>query len=317
MKHERWEMTGNASAFHHPFEMEERLGNLSLTICYNDIAAEIAQREWNTDWHFHARCEIIALLSGNEQILADRKYHLPPGSICIIPQQLQHKTSPLDSEQKKISLLVAISLKSAHAHYTAFEERFFHLFNQLTNCNASPLFLTNQPDIMQNAQRAIEAKLAGNLISEYVFRYHITLFVLQACYAVWQEQNNAAPGGNGQPDAPSLSPDTTGIRNRMIEDFLYRNAYHSFTIRELADYLHLSERQTSRILLRQFGFTFKQIVNNNRIQTAKMMLLRGESINRTAELVGYQSINGFRKAFKAVEGVTPNEFVKRNRTAPD
>ena len=103
----------------------------------------------------------------------------------------------------------------------------------------------------------------------------------------------------------------------MIEDFLYRNAYHSFTIRELADYLHLSERQTSRILLRQFGFTFKQIVNNNRIQTAKMMLLRGESINRTAELVGYQSINGFRKAFKAVEGVTPNEFVKRNRTAPD
>ena len=41
MKHERWEMTGNASAFHHPFEMEERLGNLSLTICYNDIAAQV------------------------------------------------------------------------------------------------------------------------------------------------------------------------------------------------------------------------------------------------------------------------------------
>lgn len=311
MSYEVFDQPASTGKFHHPFEIDERIGNVRITICHNDIVAELLQTKWDTDWHFHSRCEIIALLAGKEQIVADRKYHMGANTICILPQQMKHKTSPLDPVQQKVSLLISIDPKSSRSKRSDFEEQLCQLFNNTVNGHSSPIFLPDRSDIIQNIRNAIETKQSGDLIAESSFRYHLILFVLQVMNAIWRRKNENFSENTGE----DLIPDSVGIRNQMIESFLYNNAHRNFTIRELADYIHLSERQVSRILLKYYGTTFKQIVNHNRIQVSKSLLLRGESISRTAELVGFQSVTGFRKAFRAVTGESPNAFLKVNRKA--
>ncbi|WP_127583824.1 AraC family transcriptional regulator [Paenibacillus koleovorans] len=101
------------------------------------------------------------------------------------------------------------------------------------------------------------------------------------------------------------------MRTLMIDHFFDRYREH-LTIDDLARQLHLSRRQTNRILLQYYQMSFKQKQRNTRIQVAMELLLTNElTLEQIAERVGYPSVFPFCKAFKQTTSETPTKYRSR------
>jgi len=114
---------------------------------------------------------------------------------------------------------------------------------------------------------------------------------------------------NEEKSAPASAPAMTHTRLMpVVEDaFFYR--YRTLTLEELAGILHLSVRQTQRLLRRSFGKTFSQKLNEARIAAAAQLLQdTGLSVTEIGERTGFSSIEHFSSSFRRFTGVSPTRY---------
>ena len=78
---------------------------------------------------------------------------------------------------------------------------------------------------------------------------------------------------------------------------------------EVSRKLGVSERSLGRLLALE-GFRFSDITGASRLETAKAMLRSGETVDATAERLGYSDARSFRRSFKRMAGISPFEFRK-------
>jgi YesN/AraC family two-component response regulator len=94
--------------------------------------------------------------------------------------------------------------------------------------------------------------------------------------------------------------------NHLIEKE-YTNP--SFSIDMLADEVGMSAAYICRIYKQYTGNTINETLFNKRMDRARQLLTESSaSINDIAEKVGFNGSSYFYRAFKKVNGVTPNEF---------
>ncbi len=98
-----------------------------------------------------------------------------------------------------------------------------------------------------------------------------------------------------------------------IEKYFADNHADDKMLESLAEHLHLSKRQTERLIKSYFGVTYREKLIMTRIETAKELLLGTHlSIDDIASGVGYSSRTSFSTSFKNYEGITPADFKKQN-----
>ncbi len=98
-----------------------------------------------------------------------------------------------------------------------------------------------------------------------------------------------------------------------IEKYFADNLQDDKMLDSLAQELHLSNRQTERLIQSYFGITFREKLTITRIETAKDMLSNSKlSIEDIAFRVGYSSRISFSTSFKNYEGITPADYKKQN-----
>lgn len=98
----------------------------------------------------------------------------------------------------------------------------------------------------------------------------------------------------------------------VIEDAFFYH-YRTLTLADLAELLHLSTRQTQRLLQSCFGKTFSQKLGEARMAAASQFLLNTElSISEISEQTGFSSIEHFSSSFKRFTGVSPTQY-RRDR----
>ena len=84
----------------------------------------------------------------------------------------------------------------------------------------------------------------------------------------------------------------------IITEFFSNNYGSDVTLCTLAELLHLSEKQTERLVIKTMGCTFKKALTNVRISTADHLIKTTDmSLAEVAEYVGYHSYSGFWKAY--------------------
>ena len=87
--------------------------------------------------------------------------------------------------------------------------------------------------------------------------------------------------------------------NFLIHDYLTTHSAEDISVSDLADALHLSPRQTERLIKEYTGNTFRKELTEVRLLAAKYLL---ESTDMSAEeiatQVGYRSYTGFWRAMK-------------------
>ena len=70
-------------------------------------------------------------------------------------------------------------------------------------------------------------------------------------------------------------------------------------MRDIANYLHLSERQSERLIIDYTGHSFRDELVATRMNMAKILFSTTDmSLSEISQYVGYKSYNGFWKAAK-------------------
>lgn len=110
-------------------------------------------------------------------------------------------------------------------------------------------------------------------------------------------------------DVP-MSGGLSSWRLRLIDERL-KEVRAPPTLTELAGTCNISVRQLTRGFRASRGCSIGEYVAQNRIETAKRMLGRGQGIEEIAAILGFSSAASFSYAFRRMIGITPRQFLLR------
>lgn len=102
-----------------------------------------------------------------------------------------------------------------------------------------------------------------------------------------------------------------GIENYLIviDECINDGLVEEVDISYIAKRLHLSYRQTARIIKSSYKEPLYKIINNKRIEKAKRMLtLTDKTVSEIALCLGFKTESYFYRLFKANVGCTPNAY---------
>lgn len=106
---------------------------------------------------------------------------------------------------------------------------------------------------------------------------------------------------------------TTIERKRIIETYITDHILENEGLSGLAKQLFLSERQTHALIKQYFGKSYKNIIINQQMELADILLRDSElSLTEIAHRLGYNSYSGFYNAFKKYFSVSP-EIARNNK----
>ena len=95
-----------------------------------------------------------------------------------------------------------------------------------------------------------------------------------------------------------------------VEELLGANLYDNITLDVVCKNSFYSKTYLNNIFKDTKGYTIMQYYNLLKINEAKKLLKRGESIQNVSNLLCFDSPNYFTKVFKKFAGITPSQFIK-------
>jgi len=99
------------------------------------------------------------------------------------------------------------------------------------------------------------------------------------------------------------------ITSRCLR-FIRENYQRPLTLTDAAQAVHVSPAHLNRLLKKETGFTFVEILTATRIEQAKELLRKARSVEYVANVTGFKSAAYFSSTFKKVTGQSPRSFRK-------
>lgn len=256
-------------------------------------------------WHQHEFFELLFVIEGEcKNVFFDREFTLKKGDICIHAPGTIHTISAFHDNDILFNILVRKS---------TFDKSFLGLMetdNVLSNffrhafyCSKDIPYLLFHTDgdeeLIQYIRRA-EAEL--NTKHRYR-KQMINAIVSEFFIRLLQKYEHCI-------EVPNIH--FNGADNNLMFILRYMQSnYTDVTLKELSNIFNYSERQLQRIILSATGMTFTENIQKQKIEMAAKLLLESErSISEIGEMLGYSSLNNFRKIFKKRYQMTPSEYRK-------
>lgn len=108
---------------------------------------------------------------------------------------------------------------------------------------------------------------------------------------------------------PPLSVSSDIVVQAM--SYIKRNYRNSITLKDIADYVHLSPNYLSGLFRKTVGITITEYLMSVRMRNAIVYLINSDkTIQEICEAVGYNSYEHFERLFKRRFGISPKEFRK-------
>ena len=105
-----------------------------------------------------------------------------------------------------------------------------------------------------------------------------------------------------------ISISSQNIKLNQILNYLSQNCKNDFSLVSVADKFDISPTYLSKLIKKEKGKSFSEIVTDIKMNNAKKMLASGISTDEVCEMVGYSSVKYFSKIFKDRTGITPKEY---------
>ena len=94
----------------------------------------------------------------------------------------------------------------------------------------------------------------------------------------------------------------------MILHYIQQN-YRTATLSSLADAFHFSEAYLSKLIQRNMGQSFTEVLRQLKMERAEELLRNTElKIVEISQSVGYESVDHFTRTFRKVYGIPPREY---------
>jgi AraC family transcriptional regulator len=98
--------------------------------------------------------------------------------------------------------------------------------------------------------------------------------------------------------------------NHVI-DYIEDNLTDDLSLEMISEYAGVSDYHFRKIFFYLSGLTLSEYIKNRRLSEANKELLNGERVTDIALKYGYQSIDGFTRAFRKWSGFLPSDAIKK------
>ena len=259
----------------------------------------------STQHHSHEVYEILCMLSGRRTLFVHgRQYPLDPYHPVMIPAGVPHKTVSYDAHpQESVSILFRWEL---------FERLLGDEAGQLRQMLPSTLLF---PELAEKNRQRLD-KLLRALIEvsksqspmKGLRMKTVFLNVFMSLYPNIEEMFISTSAAQRQ------AMDKNDFVFREIIAYLDSNYRQRISLEFLSEKFHLSKSRLSLKLNLYLGTSWVTYVNTLRIQDAMRMLETSHNnISEVAASVGFDSLTHFERVFKAVQGITPREYIRKLR----
>lgn len=96
----------------------------------------------------------------------------------------------------------------------------------------------------------------------------------------------------------------------QVMDYIEEHLTEDLTLEEIANFAGASDYHLRTVFFHLAGLTLPEYIKNRRLAEANRALLKGHSVTEVAYRYGYQSLDGFTRAFKKWSGFLPSEIAK-------
>ncbi len=248
---------------------------------------------YSDHYHFHSTYEVHVAIKGQTNIMIeDDTILLNEGDICIIPPDTVHYVYKTE-DSHKTGFRFTFSALSKHSAelYKLFE----HSFGSVKD-----YFIIKNHDIYKKY-----LSVACDLASESVQDFVIAEMLFLSLYEIATVMDGTNEIGDHEENHSLI------ILSERIEEFISANYNRKLYLEELADHLHLSKRQTERIIKKIFNTSFNELLNKKRLMIAKFMLKNTTlAVDEISQQLAFADKSYFYHKFREAFSVTPGTYRK-------
>ncbi len=250
--------------------------------------------------HYHLFCECHFVKFGELLLTTPHEiFTLHENTFIIIPPNVKHAVKVLRESSERMVLYLVVSKNSQNAEDT------FSIYE--------PIFFSERPHIHEHAVTMFDPilqyaqfELGSDFLIEMKLKNLLELIFIRIF-----EQNMSFTPIRQKEEAV----DSKEKLRHVIADFILDNFLLYAHLEDLSDRLHLSPRQTDRVLKQLFHKNFQEIKTSKRVETAKILMTNpANSLKAISEMVGYGSYTGFYETFKNYTGMSPEEYRQKSES---
>ncbi|MTW85728.1 helix-turn-helix domain-containing protein [Virgibacillus dakarensis] len=97
----------------------------------------------------------------------------------------------------------------------------------------------------------------------------------------------------------------------VVIDYIEDHLTDELSLEKISEYAGVSDFHFRKIFFYLSGLTLSEYIKNRRLSEANKDLLHGEKVTDIAFKYGYQSMDGFSRAFKKWSGFLPSDVIKK------
>ena len=292
--------------------MDIHYPNLSFSISSGDLCIQLQSARYFTldapiPEHYHGsdRYEIHLIPSGRGSARIDGSlYQIEPGTLYVTGPYVTHSQTfdPNDpmteyclyfklNRQGTADTDLSFQSPKAQAVFSAFMERPFWIG-------------TDTQDLQRQMQTLIDELTQCQFGCELRVKA-LLMQILVSIVRDYQEKNAL------KKTVPVLSISAVQQASVIIESY-FLSEYQMLSLDDLCSRLHLSPRQTERLLKSLYNKTFSQKKLESRMSAASMLLSETQlSITEISEKLGYSSVEYFSNAFRNYYKISPSSYRSR------
>ncbi|MDO4488191.1 MAG: AraC family transcriptional regulator [Eubacteriales bacterium] len=265
-------------------------------VTYSDESVKIkfktnnaGKTSWQAESHTNTEYELHIMLAGSEKLSVENDTRiLNPLDACIIAPGVYHLAKPMPGQMLHFTFLFTVQSAEFAEELKIFDQCvFFKINSQIENlCNR----IFNESD----ASRPYRVKMIEALLSEIFIEIcrHLDIHEVERL---------------------TKTEEVMVGRTEIIDSFFEKNHSGSeCSENHLADMLHISRRQLTRILKKIYGMDFRSKMMDVRLKHATMLLRSTEmKISEISYAVGFSSEGSLYKHFQRYYGTTPLKYRKQ------
>ena len=253
-------------------------------------------------WHWHPEIELTRITEG--EILYsvnDRQYHLKEGQGLFCNSNALHSGYQLENHTCEY-LSVTFHPRFIYGYGTSVLQTKYVDFI-VSNTDWSSLLLS--PDVPWQKEILDEIKNIHKHFIEQALGYELEIHL---CFMrIWQKlffYYEKLPKKEPQADIPHLK------RLKAILSFLQTHYAEPLSLDDIAASVNICKSECCRFFRKHMKMTLFEYLMFFRIQQSLPLLKSGESITKTANLVGFSNPCYYGKIFRRYMNCTPSEYRK-------
>ena len=257
-------------------------------------------------FHTHDHFELNYIYRGNGHFwFEEEQFTLTEGALLVIAPDSPHNVRALDDD-----FIISIMIRKS-----TFNKIFWSLLNKDTlissffknalSQNSERNYVLFQTDNNPILQSLIQQLMAENGKVDAFVNDNMICMMQLFFSSVLRDCSDTAQLYNVE----KISSGRFDVQ--MLSQYI-RQHYATVTLKDLAEKFHYSEAFLSRLIKKNFGKSFSELIRAVRLSYAQELLQHSSyTLKEICEIVGYNSVSAFSRSYKEQYGVTPrSHYVK-------